>query len=150
MLNKCGWGKPKVFLIVEPLSIVDGMVGLIDLRTGTLHQGFGIEQMNDFIVNFIEIEKMDFHTATKVMKIRAKVFADHNETLPYNPKIVATIRMVDNKSVYLNGIVWPFRLRYNTSVWVVDEKGVGEIGNKKKREVISDFRKLTEQTIDDK
>jgi len=105
-----------------------------------------------------------------MIKLRSKAFADPNESLPYNINTVATIR-TDDEQVYSklypypmgvaefvnsevqqllhNGIIRPSKSPYNNPIWVVDKKGVDELGHKKKRMVI-DFRKLNQKTVSDK
>jgi len=105
-----------------------------------------------------------------MIKLRSKAFADPNESLPYNKNTVATIR-TDDEPVYSklypypmgvaefvnskvqqllhNGIIRPSKSPYNNPIWVVDKKGVDELGHKKKRMVI-DFRKLNQKTVSDK
>lgn len=94
------------------------------------------------------------------------VFADPEESLPFNTKVIARIRTVDNDPVYSklypyppplaefvnkeiedwikNGIIVPSRSPYNNPIWVVDKKGFDENGKRKKRLVI-DYRKLNEK-----
>ena len=122
-------------------------------------------------VEDIEVPKSIENDFKKMINNRIKTFADPNEALPYNTNIVATIRtecedpiyskfypypmgvtdFVNNeiKDLLRNGIIRPSRSPYNNPIWVVDKKGIDEIGNKKKRLVI-DFRKLNQRTIDDK
>jgi len=124
-----------------------------------------------FNVNFIKVDDSDVPPAMKesfckMIKLRSKAFADPNESLPYNINTVATIR-TDDEPVYSklypypmgvadfvnsevqqlleNGIIRPSRSPYNNPIWVVDKKGVDELGHKKKRMVI-DFRKLNQKT----
>ncbi|XP_070132574.1 uncharacterized protein [Drosophila bipectinata] len=53
------------------------------------------------------------------------------------------------KELLINGIIRPSRSSYNSPAWVVDKKGTDDNGIRKKRLVI-DFKKLTEQTIADR
>ena len=106
-----------------------------------------------------------------MLKERINVFADPNESLPYNTNIIATIRTENDDPIYSklypyplgisdfvnnetfdmlrDNIIRPPRIPFNNPVWVVDKKGTDEQGNKKKRLVI-DFRKLNTKTVDDK
>ena len=52
------------------------------------------------------------------------------------------------KQLLENNIIRSSRSPYNSPIWVVDKKGVDELGNRKKRLVI-DFQKLNSITIDD-
>ena len=57
-------------------------------------------------VNFINIEDICVPSNVRksfnnVIKTRIKVFADPNESLPFNTKIIATIRTTDSEPVYL-------------------------------------------------
>lgn len=161
------------------LDLLKRVNAKIDLKAGQLSYNTGVEKLNFFEckdVNFIEVDKIEvpFSIRTEfqgIIKKRIKVFADPNEALPYNTNIVATIRMEDEEPVYsklypypmgvadfvnaevkkllADGIIRPSRSPFNSPVWVVDKKGVDDLGNKKKRLVI-DFRKLNHKTIDDK
>lgn len=151
----------------------------INLKDGKIYHNSGSEKIEFFEckdVNFIEIDKIKVPAAVKaefqkMMRNRMKAFADPNEALPFNTNIVATINMENDEPVHsklypypmgvadfvnaeikhllADGIIRPSRSPFNSPVWVVDKKGVDELGNKKKRLVI-DFRKLNSKTIDDK
>ena len=98
-----------------------------------------------------------------------KVFADPNESLPYNTNIFATIHTKSDEPIYAkaypnisNGCggfcyirnqrssknqnhkavkipIRPSRSPYNNPVWIVDREGFEEDSNRKKRLII-DFR----------
>lgn len=114
---------------------------------------------------------MDENELSQLLTRNSKVFADANESLPFNTSIVATIRTTDNYPIYSksypypmsasefvnkeilnlleNGIIRPSRSPYNNPVWVVDKKGNDESGKRKMRLVL-DFRKLNSKTVSDK
>lgn len=151
----------------------------IDLANSEICFASGSEQLKFLDckdINFLRIDYANIPSAVrnsfqKVIEMRKKAFADLNESLPYNTNIVATIRTEDNDPIYsklypypmgvanvvneeiksylAHGIIRPSRSPYNNPVWIVDKKGVDEMGNRKKRLVI-DFRKLNQRTIDDK
>lgn len=151
----------------------------IDLKKGIILYNSGSEIIEFFEckdVNFIDVEKIDVPFAVKadfqkMLKKRMKVFADPKEALPYNTNIVATINMENDEPIYsklypypmgvsefvnseikkllTDGIIRPSRSPFNSPVWVVDKKGVDNLGNRNKRLVI-DFRKLNSKTISDK
>lgn len=170
------------------MSTFDGILGLdlltqlsakLDFKNGELQTQNGSEKIK-FLkcanVNFTQVEDIVVpHTVlTKfqnMMKGLLGVFANPNESLPFNTNIVATIRTETNDPVYSklypypmgvadfvnseirnllkNGIIRPSRSPYNNPIWVVDKKGKDDRGNALKRLVI-DFRKLNQKTIDDK
>ena len=124
-------------------------------------------------VNFTEVKNIEVPQEKKFKKMlieKINVFADPNEALPCNTKIIATIRTEDENPIYSklypyplgvsefvnnetidmlrDNIIRPSRSPYKNPVWVVDKKGVDERGNNKKRLVI-DFRKLNSKTVDD-
>ena len=119
-------------------------------------------------VNHINLKESEIPERIKnefiqIINKHSKVFTDSNESLPYNTQIVATIRTKTNYPIYSksypylmgvsefvnseikqlleNIIIRPSRSPYNSPIWVVDKKGVDELGNRKKRLVI-DFQKF--------
>ena len=126
-------------------------------------------------VNFIQNDSAEVPFIMKnhfdqMIKLRSGSFADPNESLPFNINTVATIRTDDEpvysklypypmgvadfvnsevKQLLENGIIKPSKSPYNNPIWVVDKKGVDELGHKKKTMVI-DFRKLNQKTTCDK
>ena len=113
-------------------------------------------------VNHINLKESEIPERIKnefiqIINKHSKVFTDTNESLPYNTQIVATIRTKTNDPIYSksypyqmgeNNIIRPSLYPYNSRKWVVDKKGVDELGNRKKPVVI-DFQKLNSVTIDD-
>ena len=107
----------------------------------------------------------------QVLTQNEAVFADPEESLPFNTNVIASIRTTDNEPIFSrfypypvgvsefvnneiqdlldNGIIRRSRSPYNSPIWIVDKKGFDDDGNRKKRMVI-DFRKLNERTVDDK
>lgn len=176
------------FFILPRLKSFDGIVGYdflhkigaqLDLEKGVIRYDGTEERLLYFFcrdVNHIAIDnkfvppdvRKEFDS---ILENRQKVFADSKESLPYNTKVVATIRTTDNEPVYskaypypmasaqfvnkeisdlLNaGIIRPSRSPYNNPIWVVDKKGFDEDGNRKMRLVV-DFRKLNTKTTNDK
>lgn len=160
------------------LDLMKAANGVIDFGLEKLITDHGSENIYfrkcadvNFTTTRLEIPESVKNKFQKLMDNYDKVFADPVESLPYNTNIIATIRTIDNDPVYSrpypypmglsnfvhkeiedllrNGIIKPSRSPYNNPLWVVDKKGVDELGNKKKRLVI-DFRKLNDKTIDDK
>lgn len=161
------------------LDFLNKINATIDLKNGKIHHDYGTEDikfMECRDVNFMKVNNIDVplpikDTFLKMLKNRQRAFANPDESLPHNTNIVATIRTQDNEPVYsklypypmgvadfvnceikellANGIIRPSRSPHNSPVWVVDKKGVDEMGNRKKHLVI-DFRKLNAKTIDDK
>lgn len=189
--DKCWFrifGIKSSFFLLPQLSTFDGIVGLdllkrvdgiISLKHSQLITNEGTEVLNYMEcsdVNLVYVNKPNVPEGVKdkfdeLINRRITVFADPNEALPYNTKVVATIRTVDDEPVYSKlypyppgvtdfvnkeiktlleqGIIQPSRSPYNNPIWVVDKKGVDEEGYKNKRLVI-DFRKLNLKTIEDK
>lgn len=167
------------FDAIVGLDLLKQINANIDLNKGVILHNSGSELIEFFEckdVNFIEIDKIDVPFAVKadfqkMLKKRMKVFADPKEALPYNTNIVATINMENEEPIYsklypypmgvsefvnseikkllADGIIRPSRSPFNSPVWVVDKKGVDNLGNRKKRLVI-DYRKLNAKTINDK
>lgn len=127
-------------------------------------------------INFIKLDDSEVPASARkifneVLNRNKGVFADINEALPFNTNVVATIRTTSDDPVYSklypypagvsdfvnkeidemlrNGIIRTSRSPYNNPIWVVDKKGVDELGNRKKR-LVMDFRKLNDITIEDK
>lgn len=150
---------------------------VIDLDLKQLRAKGGAEDLlfhRSVDVNFSTVDGEQGSTQDKLNKIikeHEEVFADPNDHLPFNTSVVGSIRTVDDSPIYSKlypypagvsdfvnkeiremlegGIIRPSRSPYNNPIWVVDKKGVDELGNKKKRMVI-DFRKLNDRTIDDR
>ena len=182
------FNKDTDFFILPHLETFDAIIGLdtlndigakIDFKKGKINYENGNENLKYFkckSVNFINIDDVEVPTDVKerfniIIKKRMNVFADPNESLPFNTNIVATIRTTSDDPIYsklypypmgvadfvnkeikdllANNIIRPSRSPYNNPLWVVDKKGVDEEGNRKKR-LVTDFRKLNKVTIDDK
>lgn len=176
------------FFILPQLSKFDGIIGCdflhkigaqLDLKKGIISYDGRDEKLFYLFcrnVNHISIDNNSVPPDVRkqfdlILGNRLTVFADPNESLPYNTKVVATIKTTDNEPVYskaypypmaavkfvnqevsdlLNtGIIRPSRSPYNNPVWVVDKKGLNEDGSRKMRLVI-DFRKLNAKTVSDK
>ena len=150
----------------------------IDLENAKIHFDKGSESLKFMKcqnVNHINLKESEIPERIKnefiqIINKHSKVFTDTNESLPYNTQIVATIRTKTNDPIYSkpypypmgvsefvnseikqlleNIIIRPSRSPYNSPIWVVDKKGVDELGNRKKPVVI-DFQKLNSVTIDD-
>lgn len=127
-------------------------------------------------INLMEIDrsfipdgvKEDFN---KILSTNIKAFADQNRALPYNTSVEATIATKDDDPIYSKSYPYPVRMAdfvnseiesllrdgiirksfspYNSPVLVVRKKGTDDKGNPNHRMVI-DFRKLNENTINDK
>lgn len=158
-------------LLMQVDAKLDFNNGIIRFKGGTQPLNFKTCPQ----VNFTQVNDSDVPSSMKesfdiMIKRRSNAFADPNESLPYNINTVATIRTNDEpvysklypypmgvadfvnsevKQLLDNGIIRPSRSPYNNPIWVVDKKGVDELGHKKKRMVI-DFRKLNEKTVSDK
>lgn len=183
------FGRDTWFYILPNLETFDGIVGLdflnklqaqIDLKNGILKHEEGEEKLKHFHcreVNTLidEKDKSILPGVDRKLSIlldkHNRVFADPDETLPFNTKITATIRTVDKEPVYSksypyplaltnfvnmeiadlleNGIIQPSRSPYNNPLWIVDKKGFDQDGQPKKRLVV-DFRKLNSKTVSDK
>lgn len=94
-----------------------------------------------------------------------------NESLPFNTKVIVSIRTVDNEPIWSKSypypmsasnfvnleinellskeIIRPSQSPYNSPVWVVPKKGLNSDGSPKQRLVI-DYRKLNRKTIFDR
>ena len=182
------FGVETEFFVLDSLTTFDGIIGLdvlsrvggiIDLKSNKLITDYGEEDLkfHDCAnVNYSKVDDLNVPECVKgeferVIENNKSVFADPEESLPYNTNVVATIRTVDNVPIYsrpypypvamtdfvnneienlvANGIIRPSRSPYNNPIWVVDKKGVDDKGNRNKRLVI-DFRKLNDKTVDDK
>lgn len=161
------------------LDLLTQVNAVVDLQKGEIVHDFGIEKLY-FIkiesINALKIQQETVPLAIKedfsnMIKKRSQAFADPNESLPYNTNVVARIRTKHEEPIYSkmypypmgvvdfvnneikellrNGIIRRSTSPYNNPIWVVDKKGIDEFGNKNKRLVV-DFRKLNENTIDDK
>lgn len=128
-----------------------------------------INLLQDLDYNSIPEEGVDGFK--KIVTENQKAFADPNEALPYNTNIVATIKTTTDEAIYSrsypyqmtatkfvnsevetmlrDGIIRKSSSPYNNPIWVVNKKGVDEMGNPKLRLVI-DFRKLNAKTVSDK
>lgn len=182
------FGTNSNFFVLPSLSTFDGIVGLdlltqmgatLDFENKEIRTKTGVEKLL-FLkcanVNFTKIEDIEVPQVISgkfrdVLEKLSGVFANPNESLPYNTNIIATIRTNSDDPVYSklypypmgvadfvnteikdllkNGVIRPSRSPYNNPIWVVDKKGKDEHGNMKKRLVI-DFRKLNNITVDDK
>ena len=105
------------FYILPHLQTFDAIIGLdllnainakIDLKNNCIQHDTGQEKLNFATcenVNFMNIEDISVFSNVKesfnnVIKKHIKVFADPNESLPFNTNIVATIRTTNNEPVY--------------------------------------------------
>ena len=163
-------GSTSDFFILPHLQTFDAIIGLyllnsinarIDLKSKVIQHDKGHEELKYSIcedVNFLNIEDILVPSNVRVhfnnvIKQCIKVFADPNESLPFNTNIIATICTTNNDSVYsklypypmgvaefvnkeikdllANNIIRPSRSLYNNPIWSVDKKGTDEAGNKK-------------------
>ena len=174
------------FYVLYSLPFFDGILGfnlikqlvdIINLKNDTLYFEGGqekIKYINLDSVNSLTIQEIPLTIEEKFFEMisrNAAVFANPNEALPYNTKIVATIRTKDSDPIYSkyqsypismtkfvneeverllrDGIIRPSRSPYNSPVWVVDKKGIDEYGRPNQR-LVFDYSKLNSKTICDK
>lgn len=180
------FGKLTTFFILPQLKKFGAIIGMdfllevgaiVNFRNSTITTDEGVEN-----INYCKFDDVNYSHANLVPESakpnlellihnNRDVFADPEESLPFNTNIVATIRTTDNDPIYTKlypypvgvtefvnkeisdllekGIIRKSRSPYNSPLWVVDKKGLDDSGNRKKRLVV-DFRKLNDRTIDDK
>lgn len=166
-----------IFYEVQDLGNFDMIIGMSGLRKVnatiktkifelqyTKKTNETIERIN-YIINE-EVETDYKNVVHRMMKEN-----DANETLPYNTKVLATIRTEDEEPVWSKqypypmsahnfvtkeiskllekGIIRPSQSPYNSPIWVVPKKGYNEDGTPKQRLVI-DYKKLNTKTIFDR
>ena len=179
------FGGHHCFFILPQLETFDGIIGLdlllavnavINLKEAYIATTAGREYLKYFEckdVNIIIPDNLQDNQESllQVLTQNEAVFADPEESLPFNTNVIASIRTTDNEPIFSrfypypvgvsefvnneiqnlldNGIIRRSRSPYNSPIWIVDKKGFDDDGNRKKRMVI-DFRKLNERTVDDK
>lgn len=171
--HKCAvkiFGIETDFFILPDLTSFDGVIGLdvlnkihasIDLKTNTITHDNGNEVIlfiNNNDINNLQLQTKSVpnHLQETFLKLICSVngvFADPNESLPYNTNVVATIRTEDEDPVYsrlypyplafsdfvnkeiqdllANGIIRKSRSPYNNPIWVVKKRGLMKQGKRK-------------------
>ena len=157
--------------ILDSLQTFDAIIGLdflrqiganIDLEEAQIRFDSGTERLKFYQcknVNHINLNDQEIPENVKgkfkeLFNINSKVYADANESIPYNTNVIATIRTSTNDPIYSKSYPYPMRVAdfvnteikellknnvkrpsrspYHSPIWVVDKKGTDDKGNKKK------------------
>lgn len=152
---------------------------VVDTRNNTLKYNkgkTGLPYEKSELVNFLALDSEHIprnvqNQFREILRSNVNSFADPNRALPYNTAVEARIRTKSEDPIYARSYPYPASMAdfvngeidsllrdgiirkssspYNSPIHVVEKKGVDEKGNPNHRLVI-DFRKLNENTIDDK